>query len=431
MFARYKRININVRIGLVVTCLICIKYFHATSSSVDGDGKASKAGLFNIRPPDKSTQSYGENELSILIADYQRKFSKPPPSNFEAWHRFAVAKSCSLDLNDYAQISFDLQPFRNPRNTISEEILDAGKQLAEVSVFEIIDGNLYTIHSQDRTKRTEAKKLNWILVDVIPILPSDKKITLLVNRARMPRILSVRNGASVKLYKNLQEASSESSCLSNNFKSVENGLESYYNSSDLLSITTQLIPVFSSRKLACFRDLLMPDLVNLHDIKQSEEVFIDDFWDSKLNRMMVKSSANQHRFGLSLTKLNFEDNELKAIIFESDSKSNFEFYKSKYLLKADENNSLTSILMNSRSLVFFNSIFTQWYTRRVKPWLHYIPVMSGGSDLETNLKWSLANEIRAKEIADEGFSLARKKLRTVDMKCYLALLLLEYSDLIQ
>jgi hypothetical protein len=446
MFARSKRINsMNVRIALILTCLICMRLFYAKEFS-DSD---SSNGLYNIRPPDESTKPSEKQPprlvsgFSELVADYERKYSRSPPSNFDKWYQFAMAKNCSRDLRDYYQIDHDLKPFRDSkhpkRKTLSKNILDAGKQLPETDNFEIVDGVLYASRNTDKARVAENKRLAWLLKDIVPILPVDKKITLLVNSAHVPRTLPAENQLkskadrfeNLKLYKNLRDAFDESTCLRNISKSSVD-MEKFYNSNFSYLVTSQLIPVFSSHKLSCFNDLLIPDLFNLREIKAVRKA--DDHeaeWDLKLDRMMIKSSANTF-FNLTRISLDLGDKQVKTIECENYAKLNPELYKSKYLLVVnDVYDSFNTVLIKSRALVFFNDVSVRWFSCRVKPWIHYIPVMLEESDLKAKLKWSVVNDKKAREIANQGFHFARKKLTVNDMKCYMALLLLEYSDLIQ
>lgn len=50
----------------------------------------------------------------------------------------------------------------------------------------------------------------------------------------------------------------------------------------------------------------------------------------------------------------------------------------------------------------------QWYHKRLKEWVHYVPVNSDLSDLEEILDWCILNPNACEEIAKNGHSIAYK-----------------------
>jgi hypothetical protein len=86
--------------------------------------------------------------------------------------------------------------------------------------------------------------------------------------------------------------------------------------------------------------------------------------------------------------------------------------------------------MTSRSLIFFNGIFTDWFRARIEPWKHYVPFAPDFSDLEERILWAMENDAEAKRIADRAYAFAHAKLTVNNMRCYAGLLLLEYADLL-
>jgi hypothetical protein len=65
------------------------------------------------------------------------------------------------------------------------------------------------------------------------------------------------------------------------------------------------------------------------------------------------------------------------------------------------------LLMGSCVLKVVSS-WRQWYYNSLQPWHHYIPVQNDLSDLEEKIEWSLANDERARDIAENGRKFANE-----------------------
>jgi hypothetical protein len=88
-------------------------------------------------------------------------------------------------------------------------------------------------------------------------------------------------------------------------------------------------------------------------------------------------------------------------------------------------------MLETRSLMFDNVLFEQWFSQRLRPWIHYVPFNTDPDvDLGDKLRWAIENDAEAKKIADDAHMFAHENLRVEDMKCYASLLLMEYANLI-
>lgn len=85
--------------------------------------------------------------------------------------------------------------------------------------------------------------------------------------------------------------------------------------------------------------------------------------------------------------------------------------------------------LRSGSLTFVNSLFVNWFTDRLRPWLHYVPYDISYEDLEEKVAWAQRNDALAREIGVAAREFALREARPEDMDCYLRRLLLEYADL--
>ncbi|TFK73367.1 hypothetical protein BDN72DRAFT_814608 [Pluteus cervinus] len=93
-------------------------------------------------------------------------------------------------------------------------------------------------------------------------------------------------------------------------------------------------------------------------------------------------------------------------------------------------------LLTSNSLIFKSTIYPEWYTPRIAPWVHYIPIQLDLSDLHDTLTFFRgdadgdgAHEELAKKIAFAGRKWSKSFWRKEDMVAYYLRLMLEYARL--
>ncbi|KAF8487546.1 glycosyl transferase family 90-domain-containing protein [Gautieria morchelliformis] len=106
----------------------------------------------------------------------------------------------------------------------------------------------------------------------------------------------------------------------------------------------------------------------------------------------------------------------------------------KYIMDIDGNgwSARFKRLMTSNSLVFKSTIFPEWYTERIMPWVHYIPVdLSDIYDILAFFRGDLAgagaHDDLAERIATAGKAWSREFYRKEDMSAYHFRLFLEYA----
>ena len=83
-------------------------------------------------------------------------------------------------------------------------------------------------------------------------------------------------------------------------------------------------------------------------------------------------------------------------------------------------------LMSSNSLVFKSTIFPEWWTDRIQPWVHYVPVQVDYSDLydvlvffSGDLSGEGAHEDMAKKIGAAGRDWVYRHWRPEDVTAYM------------
>ncbi|KAF8217988.1 glycosyl transferase family 90-domain-containing protein [Mycena galopus ATCC 62051] len=101
----------------------------------------------------------------------------------------------------------------------------------------------------------------------------------------------------------------------------------------------------------------------------------------------------------------------------------------KYILDVDGHgwSSRFKRLMNSGSLIFKATTYPEWFTDRLAPWVHYIPVQNSYSDLLDALLFFRAHDKAAQRIAAAGREWSRRYWRQEDLVAYMYRLFLEYA----
>ncbi|KAK0667703.1 family 90 putative glycosyltransferase [Cercophora samala] len=117
-------------------------------------------------------------------------------------------------------------------------------------------------------------------------------------------------------------------------------------------------------------------------------------------------------------------------------------FSNQYLLTLDSATSSSPLflpaLSSSSNLPFLSTIFKEWYTDRVLPWVHFVPVDVRFHALHSTLAYFVGIKDQTKEhgstdgrwIAEQGAKWAGRALRREDRQVYLFRLLLEWGRLV-
>ncbi|KAJ7651125.1 glycosyl transferase family 90-domain-containing protein [Roridomyces roridus] len=129
--------------------------------------------------------------------------------------------------------------------------------------------------------------------------------------------------------------------------------------------------------------------------------------------------------------------KLMAGLAFTKSQSTREAGNYKYVIDIDGNgwSGRFKRLLTSNSLVFKTTLYPEWYSDRIVPWVHYIPVQLDLSDLHDTLLFFRgiglnavgAHDELAREIARAGRAWSQKAWRKEDMISYWFRLILEYT----
>ncbi|WVQ82763.1 hypothetical protein IAT38_004895 [Cryptococcus sp. DSM 104549] len=101
----------------------------------------------------------------------------------------------------------------------------------------------------------------------------------------------------------------------------------------------------------------------------------------------------------------------------------------KYLLDIDGNgwSARFKRLMTTSSVVLKSTIFPEWYTDRLQPWVHYVPLKPSLTDLYDVLSFFRAHDAQAEAIGAAGKEWSKTFWRREDMVAYQFRLMLELA----
>ena len=107
--------------------------------------------------------------------------------------------------------------------------------------------------------------------------------------------------------------------------------------------------------------------------------------------------------------------------------------KSKYFIVVDGNSWAFRMItsLGSNSVVFYNGIFTVWFSRLIKPFVHYVPFKADFSDLTEKLEYAKNHDEEMKKIAENAKKFIEEFITPDTVSCYLALLFIEYLELVE
>ncbi len=74
--------------------------------------------------------------------------------------------------------------------------------------------------------------------------------------------------------------------------------------------------------------------------------------------------------------------------------------------------------MTTNSVVLKSTIFPEWYSDRIQPWIHYIPIKADLTDLYDVMTFFKEHDDLAKQIAVEGTLWSKTFWRREDMIAY-------------
>ncbi|BEJ13145.1 hypothetical protein CspHIS471_0303190 [Cutaneotrichosporon sp. HIS471] len=102
-----------------------------------------------------------------------------------------------------------------------------------------------------------------------------------------------------------------------------------------------------------------------------------------------------------------------------------------YVLDTDGNgwSSRFHRLLSSGSVVIKTTIYPEWMSDWLTPWVHYVPVQTDYSDLYDSLSYRMSTDGVSRNITESAIHFAHTYWRWEDMQAYMLRMLLEYARL--
>ena len=393
---------------------------------------------------------------------------KRPPKRFSDWISLVHEKKCPKSINFYSQIFEDLLPFYELKNgktvsKITNEMLENSYSTGWIIHIQIINS---IIQNPDYIPYGMGGYFN----NVLHLLPNNFYIPI----SRMDEDLCLpSDDGSSKPYTDNNECMERNKCFretyNNNQTKIVPGTIAHSHGAFIepLSFTTlpDLFPILSFSKRSCFKDLLYGSPISLN-------YYNDEFeWKAKKDKMTWRGSNSgtkiypnslhelSHRFRLVDWGLKFKDSVKKNLGIDVDIAfhdlvncenetlcqeakkttlvlpfiSSKEIFESKYMVYVDGNSWAFRLAtyLASNSVVFYNGFYKFWYSKHLKPYVHYVPYKADFSDFYQQLEYAKNHDEEMKKINENAKKFVKEFINDEALSCYLGLLLIEYADLVK
>lgn len=251
----------------------------------------------------------------------------------------------------------------------------------------------------------------------------------------------------------------------------ENNKEPYYNifgvNEEIFDYkSTELCDIFSMSIKDNFKDILLPTFEDWYRIRSLESVLFPPIyknynynfeynWNKKINKFVFRGSStgegynnlNNKRLNLIEKKEKSKFNNLidagitkwqlrpriknkKFYFINPENYNNYlnnnlspeEQSKYKYIINIEGNVSafrLSLELCMKSCILIVESEWKLWYSDKLKPYIHYIPIKSDLSDLDDIIEWCIKNEKVCKNIAENSYIFSNEILSKNSILDYL------------
>ena len=337
------------------------------------------------------------------VRHYQQRYRRAPPTNFAVWAEFALRHNSPV-MDNYDQIERDLQPLRKARlsSTQWQTRMATAKWAAPgdgLGMLSIVDGVATALGPLAGSH--SAGTLAEVLQPVAPFVPD---VGALFNWDPRPLVAGPTRAPN-----------------------------------STVAALVRLLPVLSSAKGDLYDDIVAPNVCYGHTDSRlwnlrDERAFVDKekgvYW--RRQGALPLLHEDQMQAYLEGLPAALAANHSDSIAFAAP-----DAFAHQFVLDLDGKGASCRFypLLGSNSVVFKQTVWTEWHSDRLRPWLHYIPIdvdLAKG-ELPTALDWFLhtAEGPRyAAMVATESRAWSEQALRKVDVAIYYFRLLLELADLL-
>lgn len=404
--------------------------------------------------------------------EYREVEGRDPPRGFDVWLRYARERRCLTSVRNYSRIMEDLRRFRRA-DAPNEPVFTDSSIRAVWST---------PMATQKRLCRLDrygvrcggANSLDWIVQwlwredwpwDFGHLFP--RPIEFVWSIMDEPTSLPIEGSDDTYAappFTDMDDVYRRATCMQKRYpRDVAPGsVCGFLHSPVTFTPYPRAIPIFSMTKLSCFADIVLPHKYNLEALAQQgdpipwEQKSTTLFWrgastggsprsardwEHMARFVFLKWAAGRydsHRVDAAFSKLV----HCGGVACEDIVRAGYPVgghvglrgqLGAKYTPAIEGNTFLGRMLrlLSTHQLVFYaGGPFIEWYSERLQPWLHYVPIQGDFSNLHERIQWAVANDGEAQAITRRANHLVQTHLRKEDMNCYAALAMLEYASLV-
>ena len=388
-----------------------------------------------------------------------RHESKQVPRHLKHWHTFMKQHKCS---DQFERISRDFEPFYT---AIKHQKYQLRKQIQH-----FLSQPTHPRMHRCRIQSGQAHHCPQMVDAFAHLLPN---LSVFINDLDEPRVIfspsnqNPMDGTTDWIYNRAQLNGMLNTCRKQTPAANQHG---FFIRPDTLILTSRLVPVLSQTKTDCFADILIPSEYNYYaqivpdDIETLQQWTATQVkWEDKHPVLIWRGSTTgmsntieeewrrSHRIRLVeySRSIRRDDIDLKltGIAQASDDASaaiqhdfplverlpQDAFWRNKYLMDVDGNtfSQRFFVFLFHNSLIFHAGLFVDWFSERLKPNVHYIPISLTYKDLADKVSWARQNDKKARDIAENAMRLAWNDLRKEEMQCYMFRVMAEYVELLR
>ncbi|KAF7347257.1 CAP10 domain-containing protein [Mycena venus] len=405
--------------------------------------------------------------LDQAMARYSLRNNRAPPPMYDKWFEFARERSCLID--EYNQISRDFEPFYQLAKddpAYFKKMVDKGTPWIQEDGRELRTG----VFAGNKFSFTDEQ---WTLYNVslstgVMSLASSSTLVYLV-RGKWHAMSPIRRRSGTHPRPTASYFQDEMKCAipmrPKGFTGLANDASAFMLFASSTDFTTDLYPVMSTAKIACFADILVPSEFYYTDSGWAPSYGYGNniTWDDKKEKLYWRGMTsggwvygeNYHAFpryrlidiGRKHTDLmdvklsgfheglcgeNCDREKIKQEYSIATSSSPREdVYNFKYLFDVDGNSFSGRYLglLRSGSLVFKSTVFAEYFNDWLTPFEHYIPILPDLSDLVEKLEWAVAHDNEARAIQQAGQVFTERVITDAQNDCYFSAVMLEWARL--
>ncbi|CAB9503812.1 KDEL motif-containing protein 1 [Seminavis robusta] len=400
------------------------------------------------------TEAYSETtDWSFFQNDFKHRFGRLPPASLQQWHRYARYHGC-LEMDGYQTLHDDLEPYRRQkrqkhRRYYYEKVISSGiHQTDNYMVFQV-KNHILTVIAQkcafdEASIAVIEKNFRWMLTPVVQHTPPLDAIFFFdlhdnPTRKSNPDSLPIFGTCRMTYWTDDQPTTTITTDEYSKATQLRQPFHPDFMDTSYESSSVLLVPYYWALDVSLFSSS-GPAFTQRQDAIVWRGVTTGQEWGVSPRFQLVdeygqkKESGVQLDFGFTGVVQNTSAaHTLPPGTTLAPHMNDAQTQQYKYIMDVD-GNAFTSRfprLLQSGSLLFKSTRFREWYTERLQPYKHYVPVNYNLSDLVEKLTWAHEHPQMAPRIVQNADTASKQFFRRKEMQCYVYRMMLEYNDLFE